>query len=125
MFKRIIGLLSLFLATSALADKNTIGHTYISITNNTSKPIHIQSTLTASDTNFRQGKDWDAISPTLAPYETKQILWFGRNQHVKAGVDYRFNIIANRTDQSDENIQVTLDLKGKKISSDLSATLTL
>lgn len=108
----------------SLAADSSIGYSYVTVTNNTDKNISIMTTLTTADTEFKRNKDWDEVSQTLAPYETKQVLWFSRNKDVKNNQHYQFDIVASR-DSEQDNVHITLDEKGNVYGSDLSIQLKL
>lgn len=129
MLKRIIFLFFcwLFCFTTAIAAPNVnTGYSYVLITNNTNEPINVQPALTTQDSEFQRGKDWDGTTLTLAPYETKQVLWFNRNQDVKANQLYQFDISARNSNYPSDDMTVTFVEKGKKVyGSEISTDLTL
>ena len=103
----------------------TPGYTYVTFTNNTNSEINLSSTLTTQDTTFKQGDDWSGGSFKLAPYETKQVLWFSRNMNVEADKLYQFDIAFSPTNIKNENATISLIEKGKSffgssLSTDLS-----
>ena len=101
------------------------GYTYVNLTNNTNENMEIQSTLTTEDSSFKKGKDWNESALTLAPYETKQVLWFSRNFDVELNKIYQFDLTGNSSNSSDP-LTISFIEKGKSIyGSTLNTFLTL
>lgn len=101
------------------------GYTNIVFTNNTTSNINLNIHLQTADSKFQQGKDWDIEANQLSPYETKKILWFSRNLHIKPGEIYTFTISVMNLDYPTELIRVYLIETGKSVfGSDLSAKLS-
>lgn len=113
-----IGLFSI-----AHAATMAISRTYVTVTNNTPTTIGIQSKLVTQDSHFVQGKDWDSTISTLAPYETKQIIWFNRNPQTKNPL--QFDMIANPPSFSHTPIKITFFEKAKSTyGSELTTSVT-
>ena len=107
--KLILFFCSIFWVVTASASTHlNADKTYLTLTNNTNENISIHTTLTTSDTHFSRGKDWDETSLTLAPYESKQVLWLNRNIDVLANQMYQFDVIANRPNFPNDNVTITL-----------------
>lgn len=106
--KIIIILISCLFITNAYA---AIDNSVITFTNNTDEPVHVHTNLITTDTAFVKGTNWDDVEDTLDPYETRQVLWFGRNLGLKNGIDYQYDFIVTRendkTDQLDFRFHVT------------------
>lgn len=104
----------------------TLDYSYVTITNNTDEKVSINSALLTNDSEFERGTDWDSLTLALAPYETKQVLWFRRLQDIKPNELYLFNLYANNSDYSNQNMLLTFLEKGKPIlSSEIATDLTL
>lgn len=112
-----------FATESFAVDEST--STYITITNNTSEPVTIDPSLTTEDTKFKKGKDWDGEAVTLAPYVTKQVLWFSRNDDVKKDVKYEFNLTASNALYVDQPLKLTFTEHGKTAGSDIATHLVI
>ena len=104
----------------------TAGYTYVSVTNNTNEKVNIHSTLRTEDQIFKEDRDWHANTLTLEPYETKQVLWFSRNQNVKANYIYQFNLFAEHERYPNNAIIFSFIAKGNVMyGSDISTSLIL
>lgn len=96
--------------TFAASTSATFDYTYVSVTNNTNENLQLNTTLATADKDFKRGRDWEGSSLTLAPYETKEVLWFSRNTNVKADQLYRFNVSVNHSEYP-EPIQFSFQKK--------------
>lgn len=94
------------------------------LTNNTPEKMDVKVKLTTKDSNFTKGKDWDESSITLLPYESKPVLWFRRNLHVKHNVVYRFDVTANHPSYPGKEIVLTFVMIGQRIGSTVTADVT-
>lgn len=115
-----------WLTAATAQTKTTFAYSYVTLTNNTSDSIQVQTTLSTQDTDFKRGKDWDGETLTLAPYETKQVLWFSRNTDVKADQHYRFDLTASHAGYPADAVRISFFEKGKSVfGSEISEELAL
>lgn len=109
MLKQIrIVLLALFLlfSLSAYATSESqpttktikIDSTYVTITNNLDKPIHVRAVMRTTDMSFLRGKAWDFHELNLEPYESKEVLWFSRSHFLKNKQLYQFDLKVEHAD---------------------------
>ena len=112
------------LITTAVHAEVMGGYTFIILTNNTKTNLNLKIHLTTKDIFFKKGRDWDGNTLTLAPYESKQVLWFSRNINVKANQLYEFDIAIQQP--WNQPFVFSITEKGKAIyGSDLYSELTL
>jgi endonuclease/exonuclease/phosphatase family metal-dependent hydrolase len=88
---------ALFCSTWLLLSFNTIADSYVFITNSTAEPVQINIRHASSGTTLTPGSQWRQEATEIAPYATKRVLAFNRNQGVKRNQSYTFEtaIIAN------------------------------
>lgn len=78
------GLFALCLSSTVIADS------YVYITNSTAEPVQISVRHTSSGTTLTPGSQWRQEASEIAPYATKRVLAFNRNQGVKRNQSYSF-----------------------------------
>ena len=127
MIKKILPwIINLLLLATVNAEELNSDNTTVILTNNTPVVLQLKINLLTEDKAFQKGKDWDGNSLLLAPYETKSILWFNRNIHVKSDQLYQFDIVIEHPNYHHQDLIISVTEKGKKIyGSDIYANLTL
>ena len=117
-------LFAIIILFSSAIQASTLDHTSVMFTNNTSEPVVVQSQINATDKHFQKGKAWDGKLSTIAPYETKEILWFSRIKWVKPNQVYQFNLSIHKNDPV-QPITITFIEKGKRVlGSELTGTIS-
>lgn len=111
--RMIVSFLMMSLCSLVLA-KTPTGYSFVILTNDTKTPLKIQVDLKTDDLTFKKGRDWEANSLTLQPYESKQVLWFSRNFNVKPNQLYQFDMSLTHLDKS-KKILFSVIEKGKNI----------
>lgn len=102
----------------------TVDRSHVSFTNNTAKTMHLNGSFNSTDDHFKRGEDWQINELTLAPYETKEVLWFSRYAHVKSNQLYQYTVSAT-PDNEHLSISFSIDEKGDLLrGSTLSQALT-
>lgn len=124
--KFFISFIFLLISTQSFADALAPGYSYISITNNTARSLHTQTMLFTKDLDFKKGSDWDDNPITLEPYETKEVLWFSRNIHLKTDELYQFNLNVTPLNPLDLPVQFSFFVTGQAtLGSDIKMYLTM
>lgn len=114
-----------FSTAFATNDSVTFGYTYVLVTNNTNESININTAINTNDAAFTRGKHWDGSALTLAPYETKQVLWFDRDAGLHTGKQYQFKVQASNTAYPAQTLQFDFAVKAKSVyGSNITAALT-
>lgn len=108
---------------AVIAQAASLESSYVTLTNNTPENLFIKTSLATSDHSFQQANSWGGMEGFLAPYETKQVLWFSRNKDIHADQSYQFKVIATRENQ-EEPLLFNFDETGKVHGSDLRVSLT-
>jgi len=88
---------TLFWSTWLLLSLPATADSYVFITNATAEPVQINIRHASSGTTLTPGSQWRQEANEIAPYATKRVLAFNRNQGVKRNQSYTFEtaIIAN------------------------------
>ena len=98
MLRKLVFIFTIIITTFGMsiasADRvtDTGGYSYVLLTNNTSDPIKVSISGPGNLSSKYWGSDAGDIDSEgytgLAPYETKKVLWFGRNFGIKADKTY-------------------------------------
>src|SRR3990167_2811920 len=80
----------LLFSSSTYATK--LGYSEVTFTNNSQEIINVKTDLITDDPKFKRGRDWQGLITTLAPYESKRVLWFSRHNNLQKNKKYTFTL---------------------------------
>ncbi|OGT61385.1 MAG: hypothetical protein A3F14_00655 [Gammaproteobacteria bacterium RIFCSPHIGHO2_12_FULL_43_28] len=82
--------------------------TFVTITNNTSRDVNVDIELSTTDKHYNDGKDWHEQPVALAPYMSKQVLWFKRDHGINSHEKHQFKISIRHPDYISQPILLDL-----------------
>ena len=113
--KMLIAFFALFAAFIFTEANATIDRSHVTLTNNTPDAVNVKIMLNTTDQSFKKDKDWSGDSITLQSYQSKQVLWFSRNENVKANNLYQFNLVVSNPKFNGSDVTLSLREKGKAV----------
>lgn len=99
-----------FIVTRAYA---SVEDTHVTFTNNTDQPISVHTDMMTDDPDFKKGSNWDEDGGVLQPYESKQVLWFGRHLGLKSNMKYEYDfVVSPHANDKTDSLVLRFDVVG-------------